>query len=73
MLIEFKCSNYLSFKDTISINLTSMDYYTEHADSHIIRTNREEFDLLKSTAIYGSNGGGKSNCLCSFLYGQFSA
>tara|TARA_R100001015_G_C4630438_1_gene192056 strand:+ start:2195 stop:3352 length:1158 start_codon:yes stop_codon:yes gene_type:complete len=44
-----------------------MDYYTEHADSHIIRTNREEFDLLKSTAIYGSNGGGKSN----FAYALF--
>lgn len=61
MLIEFKCSNYLSFKDEISINLTTVDGYSEHKKTNIFNTERDDFDLLKSVVVYGSNGGGKSN------------
>lgn len=61
MLIEFKCKNYLSFKDEISLNLTTIDSYSEHKETHIINTEKENLTLLKSVAVYGSNGGGKSN------------
>ncbi|QXP63274.1 MULTISPECIES: ATP/GTP-binding protein [unclassified Polaribacter] len=59
MLIEFKCRNFLSFKDEICLNLSTVDTYTEHKDTHILKTNK--LNLLKSIALYGSNGGGKSN------------
>jgi AAA15 family ATPase/GTPase len=59
MLIEFKCRNFLSFKDEVCLNLTTVDTYTEHKDTHILKKNK--LNLLKSIALYGSNGGGKSN------------
>lgn len=61
MLIEFKCRNFLSFKDEISLNLSTIETYSEHENTHIIKNPREDVNLLKSIAIYGSNGGGKSN------------
>lgn len=62
MLIEFKCKNFLSFKDEAVLNMTSVDAYDEHSKTHIIENaNKQDIRLLKSVAIYGSNGGGKSN------------
>lgn len=61
MLIEFKCRNFLSFKDETSLNLTTIDTYSEHPETHLIKNARSDDSLLKSIAIYGSNGGGKSN------------
>jgi len=61
MLIEFKCRNFLSFKDEISLNLSTIETYSEHENTHIIKNPRVDVNLLKSIAIYGSNGGGKSN------------
>jgi len=61
MLIEFKCRNFLSFKDEITLNLTSIDTYDEHSSTHIVKNAKTGINLLKSIAIYGSNGGGKSN------------
>jgi len=44
--------------------MTTVNAYTEHLDTHIIdNIGRKEFNLLKSVAIYGSNGGGKSNLI----------
>ncbi|WP_295651514.1 ATP-binding protein [uncultured Mucilaginibacter sp.] len=60
MLIEFKFKNFLSFKDETSFLMTKVKSFKEHLKTNVIATGRE-FDLLKSAAIYGSNGSGKSN------------
>lgn len=61
MLLEFKCRNFLSFKNEASLNLSSIDSYEEHSETHIVKNSDTEINLLKSIAIFGSNGGGKSN------------
>jgi len=63
MLIELKIKNFLSFKDETRFLMTAVKSFKEHLQENIIETERE-FDLLKSSAIYGINGGGKSN----FMY-----
>jgi hypothetical protein len=69
MFLEFKCSNFLSIKDEIKLNMSTVDVYAEHADTHIIKNSgREDVRLLKSIAIYGSNGGGKSNLIMAMKF-----
>jgi len=63
MLIEFKIRNFLSFKDETRFLMTAVKSFKEHLEENVIETERG-FDLLKSAAIYGINGGGKSN----FMY-----
>ncbi len=60
MLIEFKFKNFTSYKDENRILLTKVKSFKELEKTHIINTSKG-IDLLKSSAIYGSNGGGKSN------------
>ncbi|MEY5040484.1 MAG: hypothetical protein RLZZ414_5 [Bacteroidota bacterium] len=60
MLIELKFKNFLSFKNETVFSMTNVLSFKEHIEENIISTDRE-FDLLKSTAIYGANGSGKSN------------
>lgn len=60
MLIEFRFQNFLSYKAENKLSMVKIKSFKELEDSHIIKTNRD-FDLLKTAAIYGSNGGGKSN------------
>lgn len=64
MLIEFKYSNILSYKDEAKLLMTPVKSFKEHAETHIIKTERD-LDLLKTAAIYGSNGGGKSNFIAA--------
>jgi AAA15 family ATPase/GTPase len=59
MLIEFTYSNFLSYKDETSLLMTPVKSFKEHNDTHILKNNG--FQLLKTAAIYGKNGGGKSN------------
>lgn len=63
MLIELKVKNFLSFKNETRFLMTSVKSFKEHSNDNLIETSRD-FDLLKSAAIYGINGGGKSN----FIY-----
>ncbi|MCD8446650.1 AAA family ATPase [Tenacibaculum finnmarkense] len=64
MFLEFKCSNFLSIKDEVILNMTPISSYGEHNDTHIIKeSGREDIQLLKSIAVFGSNGGGKSNLI----------
>ncbi|RJE72758.1 ATP/GTP-binding protein [Reichenbachiella sp. MSK19-1] len=73
MFIEFKCENFLSFKDEAVLNMTTVDTYEEHNDSNVIKsTNREGLQLLKSVAIFGSNGGGKSNFMKALTFMKLS-
>jgi AAA15 family ATPase/GTPase len=60
MLIDFKFSNFLSYKDEARLLMTPVKSFKEHPDTHIVKTDRG-IDLLKTAAIYGSNGGGKTN------------
>jgi AAA15 family ATPase/GTPase len=59
MLIEFKFRNYRSFKDETRLIMTPVKSFKEHINTHII--SNKNINLLKTSAIYGSNGGGKSN------------
>lgn len=57
MLLEFSLSNYRSIREEITFStLAGKD--TSHADSII---EYDKYDVLKTSAIYGANGTGKSN------------
>lgn len=60
MLIELKFKNFLSFKNETVFSMTNVMSFKEHVEENIIPTDRE-FNILKSAAIYGANGSGKSN------------
>ena len=62
MLIEFNIENYLSFKDYTRLSMVSAKSFKEHADTHIIRFEKN-LNLLKSAIIYGNNASGKSNLI----------
>ncbi len=69
MLIEFRVSNYRSIRDEQVLSLVPTKDKT-YADSHLAQTGNTSIPtLLRSTAIYGLNGAGKSNLLkaISFL------
>jgi AAA15 family ATPase/GTPase len=57
MLIEFKFRNFASYKDENTLLLTRVKSFKELEKTHIIKTTKG-IDLLKSSAVYGSNGGG---------------
>jgi len=61
MLIEFRVANFLSFEDiaTFSMEATTDK---EHEKSNVISLSEKQ-RLLKSAAIYGANGAGKSNLI----------
>lgn len=67
MLIEFRFRNFTSFKNEVSFLMTSVKSFKELKDTNLIHTDRE-FDILKSAAIYGMNGSGKSNFIFAMLY-----
>lgn len=66
MLLRFTVSNFLSISEEIEFNMFPGDY--RRHEHHIYHT--EQVDLLKSAAIYGANGAGKSNLVkaLSFLH-----
>lgn len=65
MLIDFKVRNFLSYKDNTRLLMTPVKSFKEHSKTHLINTSKG-LDLLKTSAIYGSNGGGKSNFITAF-------
>ncbi len=58
MLVQFTMKNVLSFKDEITLDLTSIPAYKEHL-YNLIKGTKESF--LRVAAIYGANASGKSN------------
>ncbi|MGF6847120.1 AAA15 family ATPase/GTPase [Chitinophaga sp. W3I9] len=58
MLLEFSVTNYLSFKEKTTLNL-SATAIKEHVASNIFTSGRH--NLLKGAVIYGANASGKSN------------
>ena len=60
MLCQFTVKNYKSIRDEITLDMQAASIH-EHADRIIIDSDEQEF--LPVSAIYGPNGGGKSNVL----------
>ncbi|SFP39051.1 ATPase/GTPase, AAA15 family [Butyrivibrio proteoclasticus] len=58
MLVQFSMKNVLSFKDEITLDMTSIPAYKEH-QYNLIQGTKEKF--LRVAAIYGANASGKSN------------
>lgn len=56
MLLELSCSNHKSIKEPISFSMVTKD-----AANRSILYRYEDPHVLKSAAIYGTNGSGKSN------------
>lgn len=67
MLIDFTIKNFLSYKDETSLILTRINSYEELVSFNVIDINRS-FGLLKSIAVYGSNGGGKTNLISAMKF-----
>ena len=59
MLVEFSVSNFRSIKD-LQILSFSAAAINEHEPSHVFHAT-DKIKLLKSIAVYGANGSGKSN------------
>lgn len=59
MLLSFKIKNFLSYKDENQLLMTSVKSFKELKKDNLFK--EREFEILKTAAIYGSNGGGKSN------------
>ena len=62
MLIEFKFTNYRSFRDETVLSMEAIGLGTYKSCLIPFRNKR----LLPSAAIYGKNGGGKSNVIRAF-------
>lgn len=68
MLIEFRVTNYRSFKDRATLSLRAAAFKTRTASEldgntfvAVMPGRAKPITLLKSAAIYGPNAGGKSN------------
>lgn len=63
MLIEFSVANYRSFRDTQTLSLSKAKGQELSATNTFKVSAFNEFELLRSSAIYGPNAGGKTNLL----------
>ena len=62
MLIYFSVANYKSFRDKADFNMIASPLYdSKETEDHVFRGYIPH--LLRTSAIYGSNGAGKSNLL----------
>jgi AAA15 family ATPase/GTPase len=67
MLIEFRFKNFFSYRSENKLSMSRVKSFKELEDTHVIKTNRD-FDLLKTAAVYGSNGGGKTNFILAMSF-----
>lgn len=71
MLVQFSVENYLSFKDLITFSMvgyTPIKEYESDEYSNVFYDLNEKTKLLKSSAIYGANGSGKSNLISAMSF-----
>ena len=64
MLLQFNFSNFKSFKDEVSFDMSATKI-TEHSD-HIVEQGYEK--ILPVSVIFGANASGKSNFLNAFAF-----
>ena len=63
MLIEFRVTNYRSFRDTQKFTMVSGPA-PEHVETHTFDTGISDLRrLLRSAAVYGANAAGQTNLL----------
>jgi uncharacterized protein len=62
MLINFKTSNYLSFKEEVILSL-SASAIKEYVESNVFEPQYLNERLLKTAILLGSNSAGKSNLI----------
>lgn len=66
MLVEFRVSNFRSFKDDVTLSMVaSAD--KEHKETHTFNVSNK-LTLLKSAVIYGANASGKSNLFMAMAF-----
>ncbi len=74
MLVDFTLQNFLSFKDEVSFSMLAAKSVREHepADGaeagNVLVVPHSASKLLKTAAIYGANGSGKSNLLYAMAF-----
>ena len=68
MLLQFRASNFMSFKEDVVLDLRASSLH--ELSAHV--TEKGDHRILKTLAIYGANASGKS-CLIKalFTYEQF--
>lgn len=69
MIIEFSVKNYRSIKDlqTLSLIAAPIKSKNQELDFNNVIPVSEKLSLLKSVAIYGANGSGKSNLIKALI------
>lgn len=65
MLIEFRLRNFASYKDSARLLMTRVKSFKEFGERNLIST-PPGMELLKVAALFGNNGGGKSNFIEGF-------
>ncbi len=66
MLLEFKYKNFLSYKDETRFLMTKVKSFKELENDNCFK--ESSLDLLKTAAVYGTNGGGKSNFINAVVF-----
>lgn len=64
MLLQFTFKNFKSFRDEATLDLTAAELPEENDDERYVSIGDEK--VLRAAAIYGANGGGKSNVVKAF-------
>lgn len=66
MLLKFYCSNFKSINEEIEFNMFAGSY--KRHQNHV--TEYQDKSILRSSAIYGTNGSGKTNILLALSFLQ---
>lgn len=61
MLIRFRVSNFLSFRDEVELSMIAGP--SLNLSNQILKTGRLGIELLRGAAVYGANASGKSNLI----------
>jgi len=70
MLIRFRVSNYLSFKEEAEFSMVAGKVH-QHPEQVVRKTGNQGVDLLRAAMIYGANDSGKSNLVKAIDFARF--
>lgn len=68
MLVSFSVSNFLSFRKEETFSLVASNRYQDKHVNHLLPIPSSSEKVLRSGAIYGANGAGKSNLLLALAF-----
>lgn len=66
MLINFKVSNFLSFRDEQNFSMIALKKFKELSENFFPVEN--DFSILKTASLFGANGSGKSNLFAAIQF-----